>query len=107
MAVVTVVLTVFLACSSDKVTPLGAELVDDLLGSQPGEVFEDTLAVLSDTVLAYGTPIVGQQTLELGRGGGYERVMILQPPFPLIFETRTVEKAELRLRHASGVLTGG
>jgi len=99
MAAVTVAVSAFLACSSDDVSPLGTELVGDLLGSTPGTVFVDTVDVVSDTVLAFGTAIVNRTTLELGRSDGYQRTMILQPDFSTAGDDtgRTVQSADLRI----------
>lgn len=104
MAALTVAFAVLLSCSSDEVTPLGTEFVDDLLGSMPGTVFEDTAEVVSDTVLAFGTAIIGLKTLEFGRANGYVRTMILQPDFrfPGDDTSRTVLSADLRLLRESG-----
>jgi hypothetical protein len=87
------------ACSSDPSNPLGRDLVDDILGSRPGVVFQDTLDVLADTVLAYYTLIAADPLLDLGRIDGYEYTMIVRPSMEgASADTgRTVASAELRI----------
>ena len=87
------------ACSSDPSNPLGRDLVDDVLGSRPGVVYQDTIGVLADTVLAYYTLISGSDRLDLGRKEGYEHAMIVVPSMAgaSADEGRTVASAELRI----------
>lgn len=90
---------VFLAaCSSDDPTSIGRELADDILGSRPGVVFQDSIVVSADTIVAFNTLIASSADLELGLGAGYRRAMILQPEFSsLLDQTRTVKDAHLRI----------
>jgi hypothetical protein len=67
------------SCSSDPASTLGSD--SDLLGSEPGEVIQDTLDVLEDTTYAFNTPISVAAELELGMDSLYTRTMILQPSF--------------------------
>jgi hypothetical protein len=85
------------SCSSDPPNPLGSE--DELLGSSPGDVFEDTIAVFGDTVLAYATPIAGDSSMEFGLASGYQRTMVLQISFAAADAdtNRVVQRAFLRL----------
>ncbi len=86
-----------LSCSSDPDTPLGSGV--DIIGSKPGTVFQDTIAVYADTVFQYGTPVASEKTLEFGRESGYTRAMIIDISFKgaSADTARVVEKAELRL----------
>ncbi len=88
-----------LSCSSDPDTPLGSDFVNDALGSHPGDVFQDTIAVYADTVIERHTLISRTATIDLGRQDGYERVMILQPSFSGAGSdvNRVVASADLRL----------
>ena len=89
------------SCSSDPESALGSE--SDLLGSEPGTVYQDTIGVFEDTVYVMGTPIAGEEALEFGRLDGYDRAMVLQPGFAELVAadtTRTVVTARLRLSAA-------
>jgi len=87
------------ACSADNETPLGSELIGDILGSKPGETFTDTLSVINETVHEYYTMIDGANVLGVGRADGYERAMILRPGFSKAGDdtNRTVVTAEVRV----------
>jgi hypothetical protein len=89
-----------LSCSSDPASTLGSD--SDVLGSEPGTVYQDTIGVFGDTTFAFHTPIATDTDLELGRDDGYERIMILQPGFAELDAhagdlTRTVSSASLHM----------
>lgn len=88
------------SCSSDSDTPVGSEFVGGVLGSQPGEVFQDTIAVIGDTVLTYFPVLASTRNLEVGLSEGYVRVALLRPDFSDTDgdENRTVTSAALRMR---------
>jgi len=52
-----------LSCSSDPTSTLGSD--SDLLGSEPGAVYEDTIGVLDDTTHAMHTPIAAASTMPM------------------------------------------
>jgi len=79
--VVLIALWALASCSRDAETPVGAELIGDLLGSLPGSTFVDTLNVYADTVINTYTLIDKQPELALGIEDAYERIMILRPNF--------------------------
>lgn len=89
------------ACSSDPRSTLGSD--DDLLGSGPGTIFDDTLDVSADTTYAYATALASDSVLELGRGfgpdKGYERAMVIQINWvgAASNTSKTVDSALLRL----------
>jgi hypothetical protein len=87
-------LAAFAACSSDPPSELGSD--NDLLGSRPGNVFEDTLELASDTVLTYYSVINTSTVLDLGRAEGYDRAMVIQIKFPTASPV-SVKSADLRL----------
>lgn len=90
------------ACSSDPESSLGSTA--DLIGSDPGEVYQDSISVTADTTYAFNTMIAADSTMEFGRVDGYTRTLILQPGFAELTETdkqRVVESATLRLVPAS------
>jgi hypothetical protein len=96
---------VVLSCSSDPDGPVGSDL--DLLGSQPGDVFQDTIGVFADTVLQYDRlTSLSASDLEFGRSGGYTRAIIINIDFSGAGADtlRTVDRAELRL--AASDITG-
>lgn len=96
------------ACSSDKDTPLGSQFIGDLLGSRPGTVFKDTIPITSgDTAVAFYTLLANRTALELGRGSGYERNIVLRADFskPGADVGREVETANLRLLFADAAET--
>jgi len=95
---------VLAGCSSDPDTPLGSEFVDGLLGSKPGVVFQDTIDVIEDTVLAYNTLLANVEDLQVGRKDGYSRTTIVRPNFssPGGDVNRVVLKASLRMEKKSG-----
>ena len=89
-------------CSSDPPSPVGSE--SDLIGSEPGTVYQDTISGFADTVYAYDTPIASDTDLEIGRSDGYTRTIILQPGFSGVTsgeKALTVESAFLRLQPVS------
>ena len=98
-------LAVALSCSSDPDGPVGSDL--DLLGSEPGDVFQDTIAVHADTVFQYNTMIATDSALEFGRSDGYTRAIIINISFTgaALDAGRVVESANLRLvgRELTGV----
>jgi hypothetical protein len=86
------------SCSSDPPNTLGSD--SDLLGSEPGDVFQDTIGVYADTTYAFDTPIAVQPGLEMGRRDGYTRTVILTPGFAELTTTdaqRVVVSASLRM----------
>jgi hypothetical protein len=87
----------FVSCSSDAPTPLGSQ--DDLLGSRPGTVYQDTIGVYADSVYAFNSLIAADSVLQLGRADGYTRTIILQPGFANsgLDINRVVSTAVLRL----------
>ncbi len=88
-----------LSCSSDPESSLGSDIDGNVLGSEPGDVFQDTIGVDADTLIYTHKPIVSQTTLEFGRIDGYQRTMIIQIPFTtgLLYTNKTVDHAEIRL----------
>jgi hypothetical protein len=91
-------LPAFFSCSSDPASTLGSD--SDLLGSEPGDVYQDTIGVFADTVYTFDTPIASDPALEVGRLEGYARTMLLQPGFSGLTDadkSRVVESASLRL----------
>src|SRR5512139_2409076 len=67
------------SCSADDPNALGSD--SDLLGSEPGDVYQDTLGIYADTVYTMLTPIATQLEIELGMDSLYTRALILQPTF--------------------------
>jgi hypothetical protein len=85
------------SCSSDPANTLGSD--SDLLGSEPGDVAQDTLAVLGDTTYAFNTPAAVAAELELGMDSLYTRAIILQPSFSgLTTEQRNAAILQVDLR---------
>lgn len=85
-----------LSCSSDPANTLGSD--SDLLGSEPGTVYQDTIGVLADTVYAFDTPVAGDTDLEVGNDSLYTHTMVLQVGFSDLQSgdvSRTVESAAL------------
>jgi hypothetical protein len=96
------------ACTSDEDTPLGSEFIGDILGSTPGEVFQDTIMIASgDTVYSFGSLIENSAILDLGSLSGYERFIILKADFssPGTDTSRIVEEANLRILVEDGTET--
>lgn len=89
------------SCSSDPPSPLGSE--DDLIGSTPGVIFEDTIAAFADTTLQYNTCIAQDIVLQLGRESGYQRSMVLQVSFDgaTTDAGKVVDEAFLRITPSS------
>ncbi len=85
------------ACSSDPRSTLGSD--DDLIGSEPGTIFDDTLDVGSDTTFVYETALAYDDVLELGRVSGYQRAMVIQISWEKasLDAGRTVDDASLRI----------
>jgi len=102
--VAAVVFAVLGGCSSDPDTPLGAEFVDTILGSEPGVVFQDTIEVLADTVLAFDALLAQTDELKVGRSNGYTRSTVVRADFTNTDgdENREVTQASLRMRLKSG-----
>ena len=93
---------VLFSCSSDPPNTLGSE--GDLLGSEPGEVIQDTIGVFGDTTYAFYTPIATGAEVEVGIDSLYEHTIILQPRFAGLTQdqlTRTVLSADLRFNFAT------
>jgi hypothetical protein len=92
------------ACSTDPDTSLGNEFIDDLLGTKPGVVFQDTIGVSGDTVVSFNSLLANVADLYVGREGGYTRAIVLRPDFSHTDgdENRTVGKASLRMRLKDG-----
>jgi hypothetical protein len=91
--------TIF-SCSSDPASTLGSE--GDLLGSEPGDVFQDTIGVFEDTTYVFNTAVATDTELEAGVDSLYEHVMVLQPGFAELDDhpgdvNRTVLSAVLHL----------
>jgi hypothetical protein len=89
-------------CSSEPPSPVGS--TSDLIGSEPGTVYQDTISVFADTVYAFDTPIASDTELEFGRSNGYTRTIVLQPGFSGVTsgeKTLVVASAFLRLQPAS------
>ncbi len=86
-----------MACTSDQDTPLGSEFIGDILEGEPGDVFSDTLAVLSDTTLTYGTLVTQTDSLTVGRSEGFNWTIVLQPNFEGANTATNVASAVLRL----------
>ncbi len=87
-----------LACSTDRDSPLGSELTDDILGTRPGTVFSDSLPVLDDTTFTYHS-LINTEVLEIGRQDGFRRTVLVHPDLgPAAADTlRVVTDAKLRL----------
>jgi len=98
-AMLCVLITVLAACSADRETPVGSELIDDILGSEPGIVSVDTLDITSDVVFTYTTLIDNSTRVYLGRDSLYEHAVVLRPDFSTagVDTARTVVKAEVRI----------
>lgn len=91
---------VVLGCGDSDDTPLGAEFIgDDLLGSKPGVVFDDSINASGDTSYTYYSMIDQQSYLEVGKQQGYERTTLMTPNFSSAGDdtARTVTQATLRL----------
>ncbi len=82
---VCVVLLVLLGggCSSDPDTPLGSEFLEGgLIGSQPGDVFQDTVLVESgDQSFLVGSYAFNSTTMELGRRDEFESWLVFRVDF--------------------------
>ena len=96
-ALVAAAIAVALSCSSDPDGPVGSDL--DLLGSEPGEVFQDTIAVFADTVFQYNSMIATGTGLDFGRTSGYTRAIIVNISYTgaAQYAGLTVAGADLRL----------
>jgi hypothetical protein len=94
-------LSVCSGCSSDPDTPLGAEFIEGgLIGSEPGEVFQDTVFVSSgDSSFTTSAVLPNSTTLTIGRNGGNKMSVLVRIDFSSagIDTTRSVERADLRL----------
>ncbi len=92
-------------CSSDADTPLGMEFIDDgIIGTRPGEVFQDTIQVTSgDQSFTIGSKLDKNSTLVLGAKNGYRSTMVIKIDFSGAGSdtNRVVEKARLRIRSTS------
>lgn len=98
-----VLIAVFTACTSDDDTPLGSEFIGDLLGSEPGTAFQDTIPITyGDSVLPFYYLIENLGTMDLGRKNGYDRVMVLKADFsnPGLDTSKVVQSADFRIRIA-------
>ena len=93
-----VILIAGLSCGDSDDTPLGSEFIDDLLGSKPGEVFEDTIAMAGgDTSYAFFTTIGHTDYMEVGLDLQYQRTAMLRGDFSSANNTLPVLQADLRL----------
>jgi hypothetical protein len=95
------------ACSSDPANTLGSE--GDLLGSEPGDVYQDTIGIFDDTTYVFNTTISTALEIETGVDSLYEHIMVLMPGFAELDEfpgdrNRTVLEADLHL--GTGGITG-
>jgi hypothetical protein len=93
------------SCGDSDDTPLGSEFIDDLLGSRPGEVLQDSIPVSgSDTVFTYYTTINKQLWLEVGSKRNYERIILLKADFSGADADaqKTVTSADLILTATAG-----
>lgn len=80
----------------------------DLLGSEPGTVYQDTLSVFGDTTYAMRTPIAVATTVETGYDLFFDRTMVLDVGFEALSTNpgdtlRTVATASIHL--STGSLT--
>ena len=96
-ALIAAALAVALSCSSDPDGPAGSGM--DLLGTRPGDVFQDTIAVYTDTVFTYYSMITTGASLTFGRRSGYTRAIIVDFSFKDATKdtNRVVQSADLRL----------
>jgi hypothetical protein len=88
------------ACGDSDETPLGSEFVDDLLGSRPGTVFEDTFQTAGrDTSNAVLWTIGRTDYMEVGLDDQYRRATLVRGDFSSADDelTLTVASANLRL----------
>jgi hypothetical protein len=94
-----------LACGDSDDTPLGSEFVGDILGSTPGEVYEDSFSVSNDTSYAFYSMIDQQIFFEVGLDEDYMRTSLLTPDFSSAGgdTLRTVTQAILRLTKIENV----
>jgi len=98
--VVVAVLGAALSCGDSDETPLGSQFIGDLLGSEPGTVFEDTFQMAGgDTSYVFYSMIDQQDYLEVGQDNGYVRTALLRPDFSSAGGDTALEvdKADLRL----------
>jgi hypothetical protein len=92
------ILIAALSCGDSDDTPLGSEFIGDLLGSRPGEVFEDTIAMAGgDTSYAFFTTIGRQGYMEVGLDLQYQRTTMIRGDFSSANATLTVQQADLRI----------
>jgi len=88
-------------CSSDPDTPLGSEFIESgIIGSEPGEIRQDTLLVESgDASFVVSTYLFNTETLQLGRKDDVETWPVLRVDFSKAGDDTAlvVRKATLRL----------
>ena len=88
-------------CSSDPDTPLGSQFLEGgIIGSEPGEVVQDTLVVQSgDFSFTVGSYLFNSEKLELGRKDDVETWPVLRMDFSAAGDDTAlvVSKATLRL----------
>jgi hypothetical protein len=100
-AVVLLLLAAGGGCSSDPDTPLGSEFIESgIIGSDPGEIFQDTLLVeTGDVSFVVGDYIFNSDRLELGRKDDVETWPVLRVDFSAAGADTllTVREASLRL----------
>ena len=102
------------SCSSDPETPLGASFVEDsLIQSQPGEVFQDTIAIGStDTTFIvnsfYANFVTIPNILVFGRADSFESWMLVRVDFTAAGEDtlKTVTGAQLTLPADPSIQSG-
>jgi hypothetical protein len=101
-AYVLLLVLVGLGCSSDPDTPLGSEFLEGgLIGSEPGDVFQDTVLVESgDASFVVGSYEFNSATMELGRKDEFESWPVFRVDFSTagIDTLRVVESAHFDLQ---------
>ncbi len=89
-----------LACGDSDDTLLGSRFIDDLLGSRPGVVFEDSIPITAgDTAYTFYRPVDQQIWFEVGVQNNYEYIAIVKADFSDAGPDtlKTVTSATLRL----------
>ena len=94
-------------CSSDPDTPLGSEFLDGgVVGSQPGEVVQDTVQVESgDLSFLVGSYLFNSETMLLGRKDQAESWPVFKVDFSKAGDDTTLEVRDATLRLVMGVTT--
>ncbi|MFQ5510969.1 MAG: hypothetical protein ACE5EO_03885 [Candidatus Krumholzibacteriia bacterium] len=101
--VLVLVIAALAGCSSDPDSPLGSEFRDTgLIGSDPGEVFLDTVVVASgDTSLVTNAVIANFDTITAGRTGDIEKAILLRFNMAGADPSKSVQEAVLNLSPAN------